>query len=378
MRTIGVGVIGWGFMGKTHTHALRSIGMFYPGIDFQVALKCVCARHLENAREAARVAGFERCTDDYRELLAMPDIDVVSICTPNDQHEAMAIDAFRAGKHVYIDKPLAVTGESADRIAAAAREAGVKTRMVFNNRYFPATLRAKELVEEGRVGEVLTFSARYLHSGSIDPNRPIGWKQQMQGGVLLDMGSHALDLLTWMIGYPSRVFCKTFTLYPERPTKDGGREKALSEDHVQMMLQMPNGAVGSVEASKIATGADDELSLEIRGTKGAIRWNSMDANYVYFFDQTRPEAALGGEKGFTQIAAVGRYPAPGGKFLPPKNAVGWDRGQIHCYYSFLDAVVRGVQPENGVAEGARLQRLMDDLRRSDRTGTWVDVDAREG
>lgn len=371
MKIIGVGVIGWGFMGKTHTQALRNIALFYPGIDFQIKLRCICSRRLEKAQEAAQLAGFESYTDDYRELLARKDIDVVSICTPNDQHEAMAIAAIQAGKHVYIDKPLAVTSESAGRIAAAAAAANVFTQMVFNNRFTPAVLRAKQLVDEGRIGEVLTFNARYLHSGSIDPNRPIGWKQQMQGGVLLDLGSHALDLLTWMIGYPQKVFCKMRTLYADRPTRDGGREQALSEDHVAMLLEMPNGAVGSVEASKIATGANDELTLEIRGEKGALKWNSMDSNYVYFYDQTLPEAAYGGMRGFTQIESVARYPAPGGQFLPPKNSLGWDRGHLHCYYTFLDAVAHGRQPENSVQDGARLQCLMDRIRLSAETGEWV-------
>ena len=374
MATIGVGVIGWGFMGRTHTQALRSIPLYYPGAGFEIALKCLCSGHLENARAGAKAAGFESCTDDYRALLAREDIDVVSICTPNDRHEEMALAALRAGKHVYIDKPLAVTAESAERIAAAARESGAFTRVVFNCRYLPATLRAKQLVEEGRIGRVLTFSARYLHSGSIDPNKPIGWKQQTQGGVLLDLGSHALDLLTWLAGYPKRGLCRTFTLYPQRPTRDGGVERALSEDHVQMLLELPGGAVGGVEASKIATGSNDELTLELRGTRGALRFDSMDPNYLYFYDNTLPEAAYGGERGFTRIESVARYPAPGGVFLPPKNSVGWDRGHIHCYYTFLDAVSRGVEPGCGIAEAARLQRLMEGLRRSAENGAWVDLE----
>ena len=374
MRTIGIGVIGWGFMGKTHTHALRSLALYYPGTPFRVRLVCVCARHLENARQAAADAGFERFTDDYRALLAMPEVEVVSICTPNDQHEAMAIDALCAGKHVYIDKPLAVTAESADRIAQAAARSGALTQMVFNNRYFPATLRARQLVEEGRIGEVLGFQARYLHSGSVDPDKPIGWKQQMQGGVLLDMGSHALDLAVWLTGWPVRAMCRTRTLYDRRPTRDGGVETALSDDHMLAMLELPNGALGTVEASKIATGSNDELTIEVRGEKGALRWDLMDPGYLWFFDQSVPEAAYGGMRGFTQIESVQRYPAPGGKFLPPKSAIGWDRGHIHCYYSFLDAVCRGMQPENGIAEGARLQRLMERLRESAEKGCWVECD----
>ena len=373
MKTIGIGVIGWGFMGKTHAQALRSLPLFYPGAGFEVALRGVCARHIENARDAAGALGIDFYTDDYRRLLARDDIDVVSVCTPNDQHEAMVIAALRAGKHVYVDKPLAVTAQSAARIAKAAEEAPGFTRMVFNNRYFPATMRAKQLVEEGRIGRVLTFSARYLHSGSIDPDRPMGWKMGSQGGVLLDLGSHALDLITWLTGWPERVFCKLFTLYPQRPTADGGVETDLGDDHVQALLQLPGGAVGSLEASKIATGSNDELTVEVRGTKGALKWDSMDPSYLYFFDQTLPEAPLGGTRGFTAIESVARYPAPGGKFLPPKNAIGWDRGHLHCYYTFLDAVAHGQRPENGVAEGARLQALMEKMRESDARGTWIEV-----
>ena len=373
MKEIGVGVIGWGFMGKTHTQALRSLPLFYPGADFRPSLKCVCAAHPEKARDAARDAGFERWTGDWREVVASPDIDVVSVCTPNALHEEMAVAAIEAGKHVYIDKPLAVTYASAARIAAAAaKRPEVFTRMVFNSRYLAATLRAKQLIDEGRVGEVLTFNARYLHSGSIDPKKPIGWKQQAQGGVLLDMGSHALDLVTWLAGWPEQVLCASHTLYPERPTPGGGVERDLTEDHVQLLLRLPNGAVGGVEASKIATGSNDELSVEIRGTKGAILWNSFEIDYVYFYDNTLPEAPYGGSRGFTRIEAMGRYPAPGGKFLPPKSTVGWERGHLHCYYTFLDDVAHGRRPQDGVEDGAKLQKLMEAALQSSRTGRWVD------
>ena len=371
MKTIGVGLIGWGFMGHMHTEALRNIALFYPGIDFRVSLEHVCSRRLEKAREAAELCGYKRYTDDYRVLLADPAVEVVSVCTPNANHEEMVIAALQAGKHVYIDKPLSVNYESAQRIAEAAKNAPGKTQMVFNNRYTPAVLRAKELVEEGRIGEILSFEVRYLHSGSVDPDRPIGWKQQMQGGVLLDMGSHALDMLTWMIGYPKRVTSRARTLYAERPTKEGKTERALSEDQILMLLEMPNGALGTVEASKIATGTNDEFTLELRGRKGALKWNGMDPDYVYYYDATLPERPLGGLRGFTQIEAMQRYPAPGGSFLPAKNAIGWDRGHVHCYYTFLNAVAHGETPENSVVDGAKLQKLLDTVRAAD--GKWMEV-----
>ena len=373
MKTISVGVIGWGFMGKTHAQALRSMALFYPGIDFDVRLACVCTRRIEKAREAMHDAGFERCTDDWRALIAMEDIDVVSICTPNELHEEMAIAALRAGKHVYLDKPVAVTGESALRIAEAAREANAITRVAFNNRYMPAMLRARQLIDEGRIGRVMHFEARYLHAGSVDPKKPIGWKQGMQAGTLLDMGSHVLDLVTWLIGYPTRVTCRTRTLYPERPTPDGGVERALADDHALMILEMPDGALGTVEASKIATGSNDDLILEIRGDRGALRWNLMDPNYLDFYDDTAPGSPIGGLKGFTRIETVGRYPAPGGAFLPPKNTVGWERGHLHCYFTFLDDVAHGRASDCTIADGARLQCLMDRLLESSAAGRWVEV-----
>ena len=262
--------------------------------------------------------------------------------------------------------------EEARRVAAAAREAGVFTKVAFNLRHFPATMRLKELADAGALGEITQFSARYLHSGSIDPDRPMGWKQGLEGGVLLDLGSHALDLLTWIAGYPQEAMCAFRTLYPSRPTREGGVETHLSEDHALMALRLPGGALGTVEASKIATGALDELTLEVRGTRGAAIFETMRPNYLRWFDQSRPERPLGGERGFVDIECAARYPAPGGKFLPGKNAIGWDRAHIDCYFDFLNCIHHGRRPESTVEEAARLQSLMDSLAASAKEGgRWV-------
>ena len=374
MKRIGVGVIGWGFMGRTHTHSLRAIPLFYQGLDFEPVLAGVCSRRLEKAKEAQEQLGFGFATDDYHALLAREDIEVVSICTPNAMHEQMAIDAMRAGKHVYLDKPVAVTAEAAERMLRVQRETGVKCQVVLNNRFFPSTMRAHQLIEEGRLGEILSFTCRYLHSGSVDPNRAMGWKQGLEGGVLLDMGSHALDLLTWLLGLPEEVLCAERTLYPERPTAQGGVCRELSEDHALMMLRMKNGALGTVEASKITAGTTDVMFLEITGTKGAIRWNLDNPGWLEFYDNTQPEVPLGGMRGYTSIECVGRYPAPGGSFLPAKNASGWERGHMHGSVSVLHALARGETPAPGLEEGARLQRLLDCMAASAALHGWVTVD----
>ncbi|MBQ8954092.1 MAG: Gfo/Idh/MocA family oxidoreductase [Clostridia bacterium] len=375
MKTIGIGIIGWGFMGRTHTLAIRSLPLFYPDAGFTAKLVGVCSRTVSKAEKAKEALGFEYATGDYHALLADPRIDVVSVSTPNDQHEAMVIDALKAGKHVYVDKPLTVDYPSAQRILAAAQGAPGKAQLALHNRFFTATMRARQIIEEGKLGDILTFTCRYLHSGSIDPAKPMGWKQGAGGGVLLDLGSHALDLVTWLIGQqPKEVLCAENTLYPQRPTREGGLCRDIAEDHALMLLRLKNGALGTVEASKITAGTTDVMFLEITGTKGAIRWNLEDPGWLEFYDNTQPEMDLGGLRGYTRIECVGRYPAPGGAFLPSKNAVGWERAHLHCYFSFLDCVARDKAPSPSLAEGARLQRLMDCMAASAEKHGWVSVE----
>lgn len=373
MKEINIAVIGWGFMGRMHTHSLRSIPLMYKNIDFKPVLKCICSGHMDNALAAVRDAGFESATDDWHTLLDRDDIDAVSVCTPNGLHEEMVTALMRAGKALYIDKPLTTDLESALRIQAAAKETHATVQMVMNNRFLPSTMRAKQLVMEGRIGEVTQFSARYLHSGSLDANKPIGWKQGLEGGVLLDLGSHALDLVTDLVGFPASVICAENSLFKTRPTKDGGKTDALSEDHALLLMRLNNGALGVCEASKIATGANDELQIEVCGTKGALRFDLMDSNWLHYYDATQPDGSLGGCKGWTRIECVGRYDAPAGSFPPSKNSVGWDRGHIHCYYSFLECLAHGKTPVPGIDDAVKLQRLMQAAKESASSGLWTEV-----
>ena len=373
MKDINVAVIGWGFMGKTHTHSLRCIPLMYENISFRPVLKCLCSGHLENAEKGMQAAGFEYCTDDWRTLLRCRDIDVVSVCTPNSLHEEMVTEFIKAGKHVYVDKPLTTSLQSALRIKAAAKESPVKVQLVMNNRFLPAALRAKELVEEGRIGNILSFGCRYLHSGSVDPNKPMGWKQSLEGGVILDLASHALDLVCSLVGFPEKVFCAENTLYASRPGRDGSVRTDISEDHALITMRLKNGALGHCEASKIATGTNDELSFEVYGDKGALRFDLTEPGWLWFFDNTVPEAAYGGSRGFTRIESMARYPKPAGSFLPPKNAIGWDRGHVHCYYSFLDAVANDTPVMCSLDDAVRLQSLMEAAKRSAISGAWEDA-----
>ena len=221
---LGVGMIGYGFMGKMHSYAYASLPFVYDPPPALVRLVGVCATSEASRSLAMERAGYEFATADYRELLDRPDIRIINVCTPNYLHKDQAIAAIRAGKHVYCDKPLALTAGEAEQMAALARESGLTCQVTFQNRFCPAILRARQLVEEGFLGDVISFRAVYLHSGYTDPKRPISWRMQREksgSGALGDLGSHAIDLIRYLTGDFVSVRASLRTLVKERPASAG-------------------------------------------------------------------------------------------------------------------------------------------------------------
>lgn len=357
MREFGVGVIGWGFMGKTHTYALRNLEQFYSPLPFRIKLRGVCSRRPEKAEEALPL-GFQYATGDYRQLLADPAIDAVHICTPNEAHYPMFMAALAAGKAVCIDKPLADTGAHAGEMAAAAAASGSPCQVQLHNRFYPNALYAKRWIEAGRLGEILSFRGVYLHSGSADPGKAMGWKQDTAragGGVLLDLGAHLVDLARWLMGDFAAVNYSQRILYPTRPDGTGQRRQVTAEDQALLLVRLPNGALGTLEASKIAVGHDDGMTLEIHGTKGALRLAMADPNTVWVFDASTPEKEA---NGFTAVRTAGRFDPPGGGFPSYKNSIGWLQGHVHSIYSFYAALAAGEKPQPDAGEGAAVQAIL--------------------
>ena len=374
MKEIGIGIVGYGFMGRTHTYAYKTIPLYYDNLPFVPKLLGVCNRTKAKAQYACQANGFAFATDEVDELLDLEGIDAVSVCTPNPDHFGTVMKAIRAGKHVYCDKPLAVSADEARQLADAAVHAGVTAQVALQNRFFPATLRAKQLMEEGRIGRITSFHGAYLHSGSVDPAKPIGWKQDHAlavGGVLFDLGSHILDLLYWLMGEYEEVLAETRILYPRRPDRSGNMVEISAEDYASLILRLKGGAVGTVEVSKIATGTNDELLFEIYGDKGAIRFNTMQPNWLEYMDNTVPESALGGTRGFTKIECVQRYEAPGGAFPSSKNSVGWLRAHVHSLYTFLENLYLGRPGSPSFEEGAYVQYVMERAYESAKARAWI-------
>ncbi|HEY3416276.1 MAG TPA: Gfo/Idh/MocA family oxidoreductase [Armatimonadota bacterium] len=371
MDTLGVGVIGFGFMGKVHTFDYRSIPLYYDPAPVRVKLVGVAEINQARADKAAEQGGFEVGVTDWRELIARDDIHIIDICSPNSQHPEQLLAAMAAGKHVYCDKPLVVGEADIARVEAALPAYRGTAQLALQYRFFPAVLRARQLIDEGFLGNIVSFRAAYLHSGSVDRHKPMGWKQFKSegGGVLQDLGSHVLDLLTHLIGPFDSILAQTKIIYPERPNGKGEMVSVEADDQMLMIAKLPTGAMGTLEASKLATGAEDEMRFEIHGDQGALRFNCMDPNYLEAYDLRDPESPLGGQRGWCKIASVQRFEKPGG-FPGPKFSIGWIRAHMHSLYNFLEAIANGATPEPSLAHGLYMQRALAIAEHSAQTSTW--------
>jgi predicted dehydrogenase len=376
MEQINVGIIGFGFMGKTHTYGYKTIPLYYSRLPFKINLTGVCDVDLKAADNAKESLGFEYAVNDPNDIFNDKRINVVDICTPNIYHKDAVLKALQAGKNVYCDKPLATSYNETKEITEVLDGYGLTTQMALQYRFFPATMRAKEIIDEGRIGRIMSFRACYLHSGSVDASKPLGWKQDKKfggGGVLFDLGSHILDLMYSFLGEYSSVFANTEIIYSERPDKNGNMVKVEADDIAQMIVKMKCGGTGIIEASKIATGANDELRFEIHGDRGAIRFNLMDPNWLEFYDNTDSDKPLGGYKGYKKIECVQRFDKPGGDFPSSKFSIGWIRAHVHCLYNFLNCVSEGKQARPSFKDGAYIQYVMEKAYGSAEQKKWMDL-----
>ncbi len=373
MRSIRVGMIGYGQMGRIHAYAYRTIPVFYDPLPFGVELRAVADVVPGTADRAVAQAGFARGVTDWREVVADPDIDVIDICTPNSEHLPVLEAAIAAGKDIYCEKPLCINLADARRILELAEGAKIRHQIVSEYRFLPAVAKAKELIAAGFVGDLFHFRGVYLHAGYIDPSRPISWRLRREvtgGGALVDLGPHIIDVMRHLVGDARAVLGTTETFIPERPLADrpGERAKVDVEDAASALLRFPGGGAGSIEVSRCATGAEDELRFEIHGSKGALHFNLMDPNWLYAYDATLPE----GSRGFQRLATVQRYPAPA--VAPaPKFSIGWVRSHVAAQYAFLAAIAEGRAASPSFADAVAVHAYIEAIYRSVEHPAWTAV-----
>lgn len=370
---LGLGVAGYGMIGRLHTMNYRQIPFVYPGVLPELTLSGVCTSSNETAEAARAEGGFRTATADVSQLIADPEVDVIDVSLPNNLHRPVIEQALAAGKHVYCEKPLAGTSEDARAIKhaveSAASSEGKSGRfgMVFQYRFFPAVMKAKELIDAGRLGRVYTYRAEYLHTGYQNPERPLSWRMKREeggSGALGDLGSHVIDLLRYLLGEFESVQGHLETFVKERPVAKGASEKGpvTVDDVAWLRARMANGSVGTVEASRFATGTLDDLRIWIYGERGALHFDLMDANFLDWFDETDPAGKYGGERGWQRLQTVQHY--PGAKAPPGRAPIGWNRSHLENQYAFLSAVFGNREPSPGIIDGLRTQLVIDAVERS--------------
>jgi predicted dehydrogenase len=376
VKPLNIALIGYGGIGRVHAMAYRDIPFLYGLPSNSITLVGVATSRLETAQKAAAEIGCKTAVADYRALLERDDVDAIDCCTPNNSHEEILVAAAQAGKHIYCEKPLSVSVAEGRRIAEAVRAAGVKSQMTFNFRFFPAVLRARQLVEAGFLGRIFSFRGRYYRSSYISAAKPYTWrlsKAASGGGALYDLGSHILDLVYYLLGDFDSVQAQLETLIPERPIAPGSSEKATVDvdDLALLHLRMANGIPGSVEVSRMGTGATNDLQIEIVGDQGAIRFHSEDPTWLEVYDARDPDQPLGGIRGFRRVETVQRY--EGAKAPDWSMTPNFVRAHAECQYQFLKAISEDRQPSPTLADGLKIQEVMEAAQKASAEGRWVRI-----
>ncbi len=384
-KVLGIGVVGFGWMGMAHSRSAARIASLFPERDFDTQL-VICGDNVSERREQAVDGfGFASASSDWESVVDHPDVDVVYVTAPNMMHEEIATAAAKAGKAVFCEKPVGGTPDQTVRIEATARAAGVITGVGYNYRWAPLVRHAKNLIDSGALGEITNYRGRFFSMYGADPMGLLSWRflvDEAGYGVSSDILSHSVDLATMLVGPITRVSGTMETFIKDRPLpKAGGTHydrgtpgdptgAVTNEDYAAAMVTFANGARGTFESSRAIIGPESQMAFDIYGTKGALRWNLETMNELDVFIVDESDTA---PRGYTKVYAGDRYPYHG-HFVPgDANAIGYEDLKVIENYEFLTAVAKGEQHEPGFAEALDYVSFQSAWLRSCDSGSWEDV-----
>ena len=380
--TINIGLVGYKFMGRTHSNAWRQVARFFDP-KLKPVMKAICGRTESAVRAAAEKLGWEGYETDWRKLAAREDIDLLDITTPNNTHYDIVIAAAQAGKHILCEKPLAMDLTKAKEMLAAVEEAGVKHMVNFNYRRAPAVALAKRMIDEGLIGEIYHWRAVYLQDWIVDPEFPLVWRLRKDiagSGPLGDLAAHSVDLARYLVGDIVEVTGMMQTFIEERPlpTEMTGlaavageeRGKVTVEDAVAFLARFENGVFGTFEATRFATGRKNYNHFEINGSKGSLIFNFERMNeLLYYSREDDPNY-----QGFRVIQATeGTHPYMSA-WWPPAHIIGYEHTFIHGVYDLLNAIAEDEMPVPSFVDGVKCQAVLEAVEKSARSGKWVEVE----
>jgi predicted dehydrogenase len=381
-KQVRIGMVGYKFMGKAHSHAFRDIPFFF---DTEVVpvLQAIAGRDEQGVKQAAEKMGWASYETDWRRLIERDDIDVIDIVTPNNTHAEIAIAAAKAGKHIICEKPLALTLEQSLEMLDAVKKAGVVHMICHNYRFAPAVQFAKQLIAQGRLGKIYHIRATFLQDWLMDPDFPLIWrlKKEISGsGTLGDIGAHIIDLARFLVGEFSEVVGMMETFIKKRPLGDmdihlKGRVESDKwgevdvDDATAFLARFENGALGIFEATRFSRGNRAGNRFEINGERGSIRWDMENMNnlQVYLEDDER------GLQGFRTINCTEVEHPYASAYWPAGHIIGYEHTFINLLVEMMNGIANGYSPVPNFEDGVRNQAVLEAVERSVQTGKWVKV-----
>lgn len=381
---IGIGVIGMGWMGVTHSRSYRRLTSHFDESGIEPRL-IVCADEVDaRAKKAAASLGFERYTTDWREVIADPNVQVVNIATPNDKHLEMVSAAAAAGKHIFCEKPVGRNPGETAQIEHAARTAGVLSFVGFNYRWAPLVQHIRQLIADGKFGTLTHYRGRFFSMYGSNPYSVLSWRFQREYagfGVLGDLMSHVYDMAHFLAGPVRRVMATRRTFIPQRPLAthgegthftvrtDGPFGAVTNEDYVACLVEFANGAQGTLESCRVIFGPKCEMAFEVNGTKGAASWNfeRMNEAQLYLPDEG------GGHDAYMRVYSAPEHPHHGNFNPAPAAGLGYDDLKAIEAYQFLKSVAEGKPGAPGFAEALAVAEFQAAVERSWETNTWAGV-----
>lgn len=378
-KPLNIGLIGYGFMGRTHSNGYKRVNDFFPDLKHRPVLKAVCGRSAAGVQAFADQWQYESCETDWRAMIDRDDIDAIDICTPNNSHAEIAIAAAKAGKMILCEKPLAMDTAQGEAMVAAVESAGVANTVWYNYRRVPAVTMAKQLIEEGRLGKIFHYRANFLQDWTIADDVPQGgaalWRLDAASagsGVTGDLLAHCIDTAIWLNGSINKVSAMTETFVKERMHSETGKLQPVQiDDACAFLCRFDNGSLGLFESTRYARGHKALYTFEINGENASIRWDLHDLHRLEWFDHG-DEGKLRGWRSIHVSDHGGDQPYMDKWWVPGLN-IGYEHTFVHQVADFLASLDGGTEMHPNFRDALETQRVCDAVLSSAAEEKWQSV-----
>ncbi len=376
-KKLNVGLIGCGFMGKVHSNAYLKLNKFFD-VGYEMVMKCVCDSNKEKLKAFAENWGWENTETDWRKMVARDDIDLVDICTPNNTHHDIVIATTKAGKIIALEKPLAMNAEEGAAMTQAVEKTGKPNMVWFNYRRVPAAALAKQIIDEGRIGRVFHYRAKYLQDYTISPKVPQGgdalWRLDAKvagSGVTGDLLAHSIDMATWFIGPISTVCAMTETFIKERAMQDepGKVMPVTIDDACAFLARFENGALGTFESTRYACGRKNQNTFEVNGEKGSVAFDLETAHELDYFDHSDPVSV----RGWRTIQTWDSKHPYMKNWWVPGCGIGYEHWHINTLADFVKGIEKGEKTCPDLKDALATQYVCDAVLASARNKKWETI-----